>query len=273
MPTILIADDSTTIRKVVQSVLGAAGHTVLGAIQGREALELARTRRPDLVLCDVLMPELTGYEVAEALKRDPALHGVPIVLLFGAFEPFDEERAARCGAVGHLAKPFEPRQLLRRVEELLLVYPPPLPPAAAVAPRTGVPPFPGEAEVVAPEPPDGREGEGEGHPARATAAPAASESPLELPPLPGAPWGHRVPLPGDDEFDLAPPPLGDVRGAAPPDLEAVIRDEVRRWLAESAPEIVREVAWEVVPDVLERLLRESAPAPRQTTEPTGDSTR
>jgi CheY-like chemotaxis protein len=248
MPTILIADDSTTIRKVVQSVLGAAGHTVLGAVQGREALELARSRRPDLVLCDVLMPELTGYEVAEALTHDPELRSIPIVLLFGAFEPFDEERAARCGAVGHLAKPFEPRLLLRRVEEVLLAHP-----LAPTEPSGG----PWEKPPVAP--------------AEAEPGPPP-ESPLELPSPPAAPWGPRVPLPGDEEFDLS-PPLGELHGGAAPDLEAVIRDEVRRLLEELAPEIVREVAWEVVPDVLERLLRESAPAPRQAAEPTGDSTR
>ena len=270
MATILIADDSTTIRKVVQSVLGAAGHTVLGAVQGREALELARARRPDLVLCDVLMPELTGYEVAEALKHDPALQSIPIVLLFGAFEPFDEERAARCGAVGHLAKPFEPRQLLRRVEELLLAYP--AAPAAA-GPWIGAPPPPEEPDDARPDAPE--EGEAKGEELAADAAPEAAfpESPLELPPPPGAPWGRRIPLPGDEEFDLAPPSLEAFPPAASPDFAAVIREEVRRRLTELAPEIVREVAWEVVPDVLERLLRESAPAPRQTTEPTGDSTR
>ncbi|MCU0223067.1 MAG: response regulator [Acidobacteria bacterium] len=240
MATILIADDSTTIRKVVQSVLGAAGHTVVGATQGREALELARGRRPDLVLCDVLMPELTGYEVAEALRRDPTLRGVPIVLLFGAFEPFDEDRAARCGAVGHLAKPFEPRQLLRRVEELLLASPPAPPPE----PTPDAPPA---AELAPPPEP-------------------LFDAPLDLPP----PWDARVPLPGDDEFDLVPAP---VDAASVPDLEAAIRDEVRRRLEELAPEIVREVAWEVVPDLLERLLRESAAAPRRPAEPTGDATR
>jgi CheY-like chemotaxis protein len=240
MATILIADDSTTIRKVVQSVLGAAGHTVVGATQGREALELARGRRPDLVLCDVLMPELTGYEVAEALRRDPALRGVPIVLLFGAFEPFDEDRAARCGASGHLAKPFEPRQLLRRVEELLLASPPTPSPGPALDAPAAAEPAPPPEEF--------------------------SDAPLDLPP----PWDARVPLPGDDEFDLVPAP----RDAAPaPDLEAAIRDEVRRRLEELAPEIVREVAWEVVPDLLERLLRESAAAPRRPAEPTGDATR
>lgn len=255
MATILVADDSTTIRKVVQSVLGAAGHTVLGAVHGREALELARARRPDLVLCDVLMPGLTGYEVAEALKHDPALQSIPIVLLFGAFEPFDENRAARCGAVGHLAKPFEPRLLLRRVEEILLASP------AAAGSWPGSPPPPAEPESELPA--DAQE----------LPAPALLESPLELPPPPVEPWGRSIPLPGDEEFDLSPPPLEGCFAGASPDLATVVREEVRRRLAELAPEIVREVAWEVLPDVLDRLLRESALAPRRAGEPTGDSTR
>ncbi len=267
MPTILIADDSTTIRKVVQSVLGAAGHSVLGAVHGREALELARSRRPDLVLCDVLMPELTGYEVAEALKRDPALQSIPIVLLFGAFEPFDEDRAARCGAVGHMAKPFDPRQLLRRVEEVLIAFP-----AAPAAPT-----------VVLERAPDTRTGATgperepaeaglEGPPAGAAPSGAIHDFPLELPPPPAAPWEQRVPLPGEEGFDLAPPPLEDLPPGMSPDLAVLLREEVRRRLAELAPEIVREVAWEVVPDLLERLLRENAPPPPHT-DPTGDKTR
>ncbi len=263
MPTILIADDSTTIRKVVQSVLGAAGHTVLGAVHGREALELARSHRPQLVLCDVLMPELTGYEVTEALKRDPALRSIPIVLLFGAFEPFDEERAARCGAVGHLAKPFDPRQLLRRVEEVLVAFP-----AGAAEPRSDTPHLPGGDAIE-------RESEGEGlEGLRAEAAPSGpiQDFPLELPPPPAAPWNQRVPLPGEEGFDLAPPPLEDLPPGVAPDLAVLLREEVRRRLAELAPEIVREVAWEVVPDLLERLLREGRPATRQA-EPTGDPTR
>ena len=263
MPTILIADDSTTIRKVVQSVLGAAGHTVLGAVHGREALELARCHRPDLVLCDVLMPELTGYEVTEALKRDPALRSIPIVLLFGAFEPFDEERAARCGAVGHLAKPFDPRLLLRRVEEVLVAFP-----AGAAEPRSGTPHVPG-VDAIEREP-GGESLEG----LRAGAVPsgAIQDFPLELPPPPAAPWDQRVPLPGEEGFDLAPPPLEDLPPGMAPDLAVLLREEVRRRLAELAPEIVREVAWEVVPDLLERLLREGPPATRQA-EPTGDPTR
>ncbi|MCU0253535.1 MAG: response regulator, partial [Acidobacteria bacterium] len=237
MATILIADDSTTIRKVVQSVLGAAGHTVLGAVQGREALELARARRPDLVLCDVLMPELTGYEVAEALRHEPDTRPIPIVLLFGAFEPFDEERAARCGAVGHLAKPFEPKQLLRRVEELLLAYPArPVVAEPLPLPREGEPGPVLEATIR----PELRSpaGEAEGE--------APGEAPLDLPSPLDLPWGTPVPLPGDDAFDLEPAPLDTPAVVARPDLDAVIRDEVRRRLTELAPEIVREVAWEVV---------------------------
>jgi len=268
MPTILIADDSTTIRKVVQSVLGAAGHTVLGAVHGREALELARCHRPDLVLCDVLMPELTGYEVTEALKRDPALRSIPIVLLFGAFEPFDEERAARCGAVGHLAKPFDPRQLLRRVEEVLVAFP--AAPAGVAASWPGTLPAP-VADAVEPQP--APEESDAGAPlAGSTPSGAIQEFPLELPPPPSAPWDQRVPLPGEEGFDLAPPPLEDLPPGMAPDLAVLLREEVRRRLAELAPEIVREVAWEVVPDLLERLLREGPPATRQA-EPTGDPTR
>lgn len=261
MPTILIADDSTTIRKVVQGSLGAAGFDVLAAADGREAIRLARERRPDLVLCDVLMPELTGYEVSEAIHADPSTRGIPVLLLCGAFEPFDEARAARSGAVGFFSKPFEPRQLLARVEASL---------AAAGAGAVPAPPVPRprtlEVEPIGIEIPPN------------AGSPAWSEEPVaaELPPSapttpegesPATAWEQAVPLPGDEAFRLPLP--GSARGARSAPLETALRDEVRRQVAELAPDLVREVAWEILPDLLERLLREAA-APPPPADPTGD---
>ncbi len=254
MRTILIADDSTTIQRVVEHAFAETGVRVVAAADGPGALDAARREKPDLVLCDVLMPGLTGYEVAEAMARDAATRDIPILLLSGAFEPFDEGRATRCGAVGHLAKPFESAALRRRVDEILA--------RAPVSRRIPV----------------------ESAPARAAAPPADETSettPRERAPAPGsdpfsgvdlAPsdWrGSPVPLPGDEDFDLslspsaAPDPLALRPGPAPADPAAVEvwREECRRQVAQLAPDIIREVAWEVVPDLLERLLRESVPPP------------
>jgi CheY-like chemotaxis protein len=147
--TLLVADDSVTIQKVVELTFSDSGHRVVGVGDGKAALETARELRPDLVLCDVIMPEMNGYEVCEQLKAEPLTAGTPVLLLTGAFEPFDEERARACGADGHLTKPFESRVLLDRVEELLQgAGASPEPPAAAPAEVEATPSFDLEAEAT-----------------------------------------------------------------------------------------------------------------------------
>ena len=86
---------------------------------GRLALERLPEVRPDIVLCDIIMPEKDGYEVCEQIKSNPASSHLPVLLLTGAFEPFDQERAARAGYDGSLAKPFEPETLIAKVKDLL----------------------------------------------------------------------------------------------------------------------------------------------------------
>lgn len=115
--TILLADDSVTIRRVVELTFHDTEIRVETAATGREALELLDATRPDLVLADVLMPPPTGYELCRSIKNSD--RPVPVLLLTGAFEPFDEERARSCGADGHITKPFESGHLRARVEALL----------------------------------------------------------------------------------------------------------------------------------------------------------
>ncbi|HVE65470.1 MAG TPA: response regulator [Thermoanaerobaculia bacterium] len=116
---ILVADDSLTIQKVVELTFSAADYQLTCVANGRIALERVRDDPPDLILADVVMPEKNGYEVCEAIKRDPATAGIPVVLLAGTFEPFDRERADRLGCDAIVSKPFESHQLFRKVEELL----------------------------------------------------------------------------------------------------------------------------------------------------------
>lgn len=115
--TILLADDSVTIRKVVELAFQDTDIRVETAASGREAIELLDSSRPDLVLADVLMPPPTGYELCRTIKASD--HPVPVLLLTGAFEPFDEDRARTCGADGHVSKPFESDRLRSRIEEFL----------------------------------------------------------------------------------------------------------------------------------------------------------
>jgi CheY-like chemotaxis protein len=134
--TLLLADDSVTIQKVVGISFANEDVVLLTVDNGDDAVARAREARPDLVLADVMMPGKDGYEVCETLKADPELRHVPVLLLSGTFEPFDEERARRAGADGHITKPFEAQALVDQVNALLhrVIAPPaPLEPAASDA--------------------------------------------------------------------------------------------------------------------------------------------
>ncbi|HEY6052008.1 MAG TPA: response regulator, partial [Thermoanaerobaculia bacterium] len=86
---ILLADDSLTIQKVVELTFSDSDYELFSVSNGQKALDRVREFRPDLILADAVMPEKNGYEVCEAIKRDPATSGIPVILLSGTFEPFD----------------------------------------------------------------------------------------------------------------------------------------------------------------------------------------
>ena len=116
---LLLADDSITIQKVVGIIFANEDYQLTVVDNGSAALEKAREFVPDIILADVLMPGKTGYEVCAEIRRDPALAHVPLLLLTGAFEPFDEEQAKRSGADDFISKPFESQQLIEKVKKLL----------------------------------------------------------------------------------------------------------------------------------------------------------
>src|SRR6187401_2271014 len=116
---ILLADDSITIQKVIELTFSDEDFEVVTVGNGRLAIERLPEARPDLIRCDIIMPEKDGYEVCDFIKKNPALSHIPVLLLTGAFEPFDQERAARVGCDGFLAKPFEPQVLISKVKDLL----------------------------------------------------------------------------------------------------------------------------------------------------------
>ena len=90
---ILLADDSITIQKVIELTFSDEDFDVVTVGNGRLAVERIEDIRPDIVLCDIIMPEKDGYEVCEQIKKNPTFSHVPVLLLTGAFEPFDQERA------------------------------------------------------------------------------------------------------------------------------------------------------------------------------------
>ena len=153
---ILLADDSITIQKVIELTFSDEDFDVITVGNGRLALEKLPEVRPDIVLCDIIMPEKDGYEVCEQIKTGAATAHIPVLLLTGAFEPFDQERAARAGYDGSLAKPFEPETLISKVKDLLARAParkaaPPPPPAPPTVRSPVLPPMV-EAPSPAPSP-------------------------------------------------------------------------------------------------------------------------
>ena len=118
MATLLLADDSVTIQRVIELTFADEGVRVIAVGDGETAIARFEQERPDIVLADVGMPGVDGYQVARHVKQSPASQ-VPVLLLTGAFEPIDEDRARETGCDGVLVKPFEPRQLIKTVHELL----------------------------------------------------------------------------------------------------------------------------------------------------------
>ncbi|MCL4807571.1 MAG: response regulator, partial [Thermoanaerobaculia bacterium] len=116
---ILLADDSLTIQKVVELTFSDAETRLVAVGSGDRAVQALDDFQPDIVLADVVMPGLTGYEVCEAVKRRPGGAFVPVVLLTGTFEPFDRGRAERAGSDAIVTKPFDSHALQGLVRELV----------------------------------------------------------------------------------------------------------------------------------------------------------
>ena len=116
---ILCADDDEDILSLVALRLRRAGYEVMQAHDGQEALELARSRRPDVAVLDVMMPRLTGHEVLAAIRGDDELRELKVVLLSARVQEADIERGMEAGADAYLAKPFRADDLLEQVKALL----------------------------------------------------------------------------------------------------------------------------------------------------------
>jgi CheY-like chemotaxis protein len=116
---ILLADDSITIQKVVNLTFADEGIEVIAVSNGEQAERRLSEICPDLVLADIFMPGKNGYELCEFVKQSPEFRNVPVVLLVGAFEPFNEAEARRVRADAHLTKPFESRTLVDTVRKLI----------------------------------------------------------------------------------------------------------------------------------------------------------
>ncbi len=119
MAKILIAEDEPDIRELIALILGLDGHEVIQARDGQEAVEQARATKPDLILMDVRMPRMTGYEACETLKADPTTQHIPVVFLSAKGQAGEVQAGLQAGAVAYLLKPFDADELLAEVKRIL----------------------------------------------------------------------------------------------------------------------------------------------------------
>ena len=240
--TLLLADDSVTIQRVIEMTFAEEDVRVVTVGDGREAIKRIAADPPDIVLADTNMPEKDGYEVSAFVKAESARSGIPVVLLTGAFEPVDDERAREVGCDAVLVKPFEPTAVLNRVRELLGV------PADA---GTAAPGAAGAAapagNAAAPAAADGGSGDAAEEPSAAPLS-AASDA------LPAAPDSD-----GPAAAD-APPAAPDAAAPAPPVASSAAPDA-----AASAA-----VAWSAAPDAAASAAGASPAAPGSGPPPAPD---
>ena len=116
---VLLAEDDRFLRKAAETALKRQGFTVLPAVDGEEALRMARAETPDIVLLDLIMPKLQGFEVLRALKADPATASIPVIILSNLGQESDVKQAMEAGAVGYFVKAnLSLQDLVKRVGEV-----------------------------------------------------------------------------------------------------------------------------------------------------------
>jgi DNA-binding response OmpR family regulator len=118
-PVVLAADDDEDILALVKFRLERSGYTVLQARDGEEALALARERRPDLAVLDIMMPKLDGLELTRRLRAEEATSRMPIILLTARAQDTDVQQGFDAGADDYIRKPFSPQELRARVQAML----------------------------------------------------------------------------------------------------------------------------------------------------------
>jgi CheY-like chemotaxis protein len=326
--TLLLADDSHVIHGLIERGLAELKVELIASRNGDEAIEMARSLRPDIVLADIGLPGQNGYQLCRAIKESPELGHIPVVLLAGAFEPFDPEKVQASGADDIITKPFESATLVERVKVLLapsdllpLLDPllgSPLEPSdealqAASTPEKSPKPAPLPDDFILAEEILADEVEWLGESEPVEAAPLLLDELIDAEPLGehldndpfadenfdfGAPVGPDTPL-ALDSFSQAPDPLSpephpsgpivtkpsepeppeldlletsplddeEKRPGHPINVQPAIRDALGKIAGEAFSELpetvtkalierIEAIAWEVIPQMTEVLIRE-----------------
>ncbi|HEY7727706.1 MAG TPA: response regulator [Candidatus Eisenbacteria bacterium] len=116
---ILVVDDEIYIVHILDFSLGMEGYEVVTALDGEQALEKVKSERPDLIVLDIMMPKLDGYEVCKTIKGNPDTAHIPVILLSAKGRNVDQKMGFDVGADDYITKPFSPRKLVERINQLL----------------------------------------------------------------------------------------------------------------------------------------------------------
>ncbi len=119
MKRVLVVEDTEDNRQIVRDLLSSAGYEIIEAVTGEQGVAMAAEHRPDLILMDMQLPVLDGYEATRRIKADPALRDIPVIAVTSYALSGDEAKTREAGCDAYVAKPFSPRQLLGKVRELL----------------------------------------------------------------------------------------------------------------------------------------------------------
>jgi two-component system cell cycle response regulator DivK len=116
---ILVVEDQEDNRRIIRDLLMSAGYELIEAADGETGVRLAETERPDLILMDIQLPVLDGYEATRRIKQNPDLRGIPIVVVTSYALSGDDVKAMQAGSDAYVAKPFSPRELLATIRKFL----------------------------------------------------------------------------------------------------------------------------------------------------------
>ena len=117
--TILVVEDHEDNRRILRDLLTSSGFVVIEATTGIEGVQLTKSHLPDLILMDIQLPGIDGYEATRQIKADPSLKDIPIIVVTSYALSGDAKKAFQAGCDGYIAKPYSPRELLRRIQKIL----------------------------------------------------------------------------------------------------------------------------------------------------------
>ena len=234
--TILLADDSPTIRRLVRQIFAEGSYEIVEVSNGEAAIKRLDEVRPSIVLADIYMPGKNGYEVCSHVRNHPTLGDIPVVLLVGAFDAFDEEVARQSGATANITKPFEPGALIELVKSLAPVEEEPEPEPVQMPVQM----IDEEDRVAEPEIELKLE--------EKTPAPAPEPTPVPVPPSSAPPASEDL-LGLETIFKDEPEAAG---GITEEDIDRIADRVIQRLSAQ----VIESIAWDIVPDITEKIVRE-----------------